>query len=201
MVHEDRLGEPLLGMGLEHISEDFGLRPLRISQERRIEPLDKQAGPYVDLARGGAERQVTFDPQVLKRQRNNANNRDSDDNRNCRRISSPANARDQESATHAFEGANWSTHPRRGEPKRRFPAQRSGWPFRTSAPVCRAYTRHRPSQTSPQITLGQPPLGPNHYDKNPCANLCLGLDRGAAEKMWLNGGYGRIGSRRPGLAE
>jgi len=77
--------------------------------------------------------------------------------------------------------------PRLSEAKRRVPAQRSTWPYWTSVPVCRACTRHRPSQSSPQITLGPPPLRPNHYDKNPCANLCPALDRASARKNVAEG--------------
>ena len=47
--------------------------------------------------------------------------------------------------------------PRQGRPNRRLPAQRSRRPLRTNVPVCRACTRHRPSQTSTQSILGQPP--------------------------------------------
>ncbi len=172
VVDEDRLGEPLVRVGLEHISEDFGLRALRIGHERRVEPLSEQGGADVNLARGVAQRQIALEPKMLERQRHNANNCDGKCDPDRRRNDPPATARGGETQRGAFERLDQAARPRQGEAKPRLPAQASGWPFRTSVPVCRAYTRHRPSQTSPQITLGQPPSRPNHYDKNPCANLC-----------------------------
>ena len=171
-VDEDRLGEPLLRMGVEDAAEDFGGRRQRFSGQRRVEPLGEKRRPHGDLALGGAKREIPLERQMLERQGDDCNDRDGRPDQSRQRNHPPANRRGGETPMRPFERLDRAARPRQREAKRRLPAQALGWPFRTSVPVCRAYTRHRPSQTSPQITLGQPPLRPNHYDKNPCANLC-----------------------------
>ena len=121
VVDEKRLGQPLVGMRLEHASEDLGLVPLRVGDKRRVEPLGEEGGADVDLARGGAQRQIPFEPQLLERQRDNADDRDGDPDRNRRRNHPPANRR-RAWAPHAFQRLDLTARPRPGEAKHRLPA-------------------------------------------------------------------------------
>ena len=75
--------EPLIGMSLKNVAKDFGFGRLRIGAQRRVEPLGEQRRAHVDLARAGAQRQIALEPQMLKGEREDGENRngDADDNR------------------------------------------------------------------------------------------------------------------------
>ena len=83
-VDEDRLGEPLIGMSLDHAAEDLSFGRLRVGAQRRAEPVGEQRRAHVDLARAGAERQITLEPQVLKGDRDDAEDRNGDTDQNRR---------------------------------------------------------------------------------------------------------------------
>ena len=70
--------EPLVGMSLENAAKDFGFGRLRIGAQRRVEPLGEQGRAHVDFARAGAQRQIALEPQMLKREREDGEDRNGD---------------------------------------------------------------------------------------------------------------------------
>ena len=64
-VDEDGLSEPLVGMSLENAPKNLGFGRLRRGCKRRVEPRGEEGGAHVHLMRGGAERQIVFEPQML----------------------------------------------------------------------------------------------------------------------------------------
>ena len=101
-VDEDRLREPLIGMSRKNASEDFSFGRLRLCAQRRVEALGKQRRAHADLARPGAERQIALESQMLKGERDDAEDRNGDADKSRRWNPRPADRNSDGARTGAF---------------------------------------------------------------------------------------------------
>ncbi len=88
-VDEYRLRQPLIRMSFENATKDVGFRRPRLGAERRVEPLGEEGRAHIDLARPGAKREIPLEPQMLGRERDDADNRQKRRQENRRRVEPP----------------------------------------------------------------------------------------------------------------
>ena len=156
-IDEHRLREPLIGMSVKNAAKNLGFGRLWIGAQRRAEPLGEQRRAHVDLARASVERQIALDPQMLSHERETATIAKATPMKTAGEsvAGGPRRRQDEDCArSTASLGRRAHASAKRNAAS---PLSASSWPHWISVPVCRAYARHRHSQTSPQITLGLPP--------------------------------------------
>ena len=127
-LDEHRLREPLVGMRLENVAEDFGFGRLQIRAQRGIEPLGEQRRAHADLARAGAQRQIALKPQMLKGEGEDGEDRyghAADKSQWNRRGGERRRERGAQATLDRFAR---SASERRSEPKPSIPAQCFNWP-------------------------------------------------------------------------
>ncbi len=132
------------GSEFEDLSEDCGRRRLGSSREGCIEAVRKHRRAQADFARGGFQREIPFEPQVLKRHGDRAYDRENEAYRRGR--GKPASARER-------------ARPRqklRSRVESGGAASPTDLCVRAIVRACRACTRHCPGQTSSQINLREP---------------------------------------------
>ena len=121
-IDEDRLRETLTGMSLKNASEDIGFGRFRRSAQRFVEALSEQRRAHADLVRASAKRQIAFEPQMLNRQADDAEDRNRDAEENRRGNPPPADHGRDRASMRAFERRGSPAGPRPSEAKRRFAA-------------------------------------------------------------------------------
>ncbi len=113
-VDEDGLSEPLVGMFLKNAPEDLGFGRLRRGCQRRVELRGEESGAHVDLARGGPERQIALEPQMLERQCDNADDREEHADRGRRWGQAPPDRRAGGTLMRAFKRLDRAASPSKG---------------------------------------------------------------------------------------
>jgi hypothetical protein len=90
---------------------------LRVGAERRVEPLGQKGRAHIDFARDGSQSQIVFEPQVLKRQCENAENRDCCADDDGRRDQPRADRKADRTVMRATDHPRRPTSPRFSEAK------------------------------------------------------------------------------------
>ena len=156
-IDHDCFRETLVRVGGEDAVKNFRRRRLRGFSQRGVKPRGKKCCPHVDLARRVPKGEVPFEPQVLKGHCDRGDDCECDGSPGRRGKPRPLGLRPKQDRRPGKDGV---------------PASRSDTTVKASLRVCRARTRHRRSRISPSLTFGKTHPRPNHYDKNPCVNLC-----------------------------
>ncbi len=108
-------------MSLKNAAKNFGFGRLRIGAQRRVKLLGEQRRAHVDLVRPGAQRQIALQPQMLKGEREDGEDRNGDADDKSRRnplTADPGSAgrmRALSSAVHEKVGGRFFTQSARNK--------------------------------------------------------------------------------------
>ena len=170
--------------------EDAGRRRLGSVRQGRVEARREKGRAHVDFARGGLEREIPLEPQMLKRHADRADDREN--NADGGRRGKPVFARSRASPGRKL---------RRRETKSGAAAPPSDPSVRAIFRACRVRTRHRRGQTSLQTYVRATAAPPEISTiRIPVRIFVQTLDR-AKDEICRNGGEGRAGdawAERPG---